>query len=489
MRKNSAKHLRMKDIGKEKIHRSVLFLSGYRCCLCRQPEVQIHHIDGNPSNNVPENIAPLCVSHHNQAEHGKSKDLSTLSIKLTPSEVQLGKQMSENIQARMLGFKNVEEFWRDVEGAQSVVYPDPKYHAIAFRDLETWYKLKDCVAALNNNPKKRYHIFLINKNSELWVAVAAAIPGEHIKHPIGWRRRSGYWVIPFKKEEKKCLPLTSFSFIDQKHQKRLMLSIQNELERIDIFNSLGVYLEIRINGPQPWPDNSKELQLAVWLQNLSCLQFYLGLLEPIAGNWHQLAQRISFMRGANQLADKNAISSIDAALVERVVMLQNLIRGKAIALKPLMVDSIKYGLRLSFADFLKNLEDAEKLQKVWTNLIQVIRDCIASICSPERLEAVFNYPNPILCCLSAYSYDDGQFKMPGRTIIDFAQITNTEHSHIQAREDDGKCNLNITYQNELRLTIRPKQRPGDSDQWVEEIQKLGIKALLNLQRQGKLGGQ
>jgi uncharacterized NAD-dependent epimerase/dehydratase family protein len=30
------------------------------CCICERPFVKIHHIDGDPSNNDPDNIIPLC---------------------------------------------------------------------------------------------------------------------------------------------------------------------------------------------------------------------------------------------------------------------------------------------------------------------------------------------------------------------------------------------------------------------------------------------
>jgi len=49
--------------------------------------VQIHHIDGNPSNNAPENLAVLCLRHH---------DLATMKVgltaKLSEAEVRAFKQ-------------------------------------------------------------------------------------------------------------------------------------------------------------------------------------------------------------------------------------------------------------------------------------------------------------------------------------------------------------------------------------------------------------
>lgn len=45
----------------------VLFLSDRTCCVCKSAKkpVQIHHIDENPSNNQPDNLAILCLDCHN----------------------------------------------------------------------------------------------------------------------------------------------------------------------------------------------------------------------------------------------------------------------------------------------------------------------------------------------------------------------------------------------------------------------------------------
>ena len=53
-----------------------------RCCICQTPFIIIHHIDGDPSNNDPDNLAPLCPNCHGQA-HSKSQ----LTTNLTSSRI------------------------------------------------------------------------------------------------------------------------------------------------------------------------------------------------------------------------------------------------------------------------------------------------------------------------------------------------------------------------------------------------------------------
>lgn len=64
----------------------VLFLSHRTCCVCRIPKMpmQIHHIDGNPSNHALENLAILCLVCHRdtQIRGGFDRKLDAEQIKL-----------------------------------------------------------------------------------------------------------------------------------------------------------------------------------------------------------------------------------------------------------------------------------------------------------------------------------------------------------------------------------------------------------------------
>ncbi len=60
----------------------LLLANRHACCVCQHPHVQIHHIDGNTSNNGLANLATLCLPHHNDAsmQIGLTKKLQSKDI-------------------------------------------------------------------------------------------------------------------------------------------------------------------------------------------------------------------------------------------------------------------------------------------------------------------------------------------------------------------------------------------------------------------------
>ena len=52
------------------ISADVMFTSSQTCCVCTEPgkPVQIHHIDEDPSNNDPDNLAVMCLHCHNETQ-------------------------------------------------------------------------------------------------------------------------------------------------------------------------------------------------------------------------------------------------------------------------------------------------------------------------------------------------------------------------------------------------------------------------------------
>lgn len=55
-----------KSIPKE-LRLQILYESQYVCAICQSRGCQIHHIDGDNSNNTEKNLIPLCAAHHDEA--------------------------------------------------------------------------------------------------------------------------------------------------------------------------------------------------------------------------------------------------------------------------------------------------------------------------------------------------------------------------------------------------------------------------------------
>lgn len=77
----------------------ILMINKHQCCICRElrssSEIQIHHIDGEPSNNRLENLAVLCGYHHDLANMGLKNGVLGQAKKLTPDEVKVNKEYWE----------------------------------------------------------------------------------------------------------------------------------------------------------------------------------------------------------------------------------------------------------------------------------------------------------------------------------------------------------------------------------------------------------
>lgn len=104
----------------KKLRAEVLMANRHMCCVCQKGLLQVHHIDGNNSNNVAENLAVLCMQHHDMATAPKG-----LSARLTEVEVRKYKHAHEGackVMAHklargrtaffMVDYKNVERIYQ-----------------------------------------------------------------------------------------------------------------------------------------------------------------------------------------------------------------------------------------------------------------------------------------------------------------------------------------------------------------------------------------
>ena len=68
----------------------ILLLNNHLCCVCGRGGVQIHHINSDSSDNRLENLAVLCLDHHDKATSPKG-----LSASLKPEEIKTYKERWE----------------------------------------------------------------------------------------------------------------------------------------------------------------------------------------------------------------------------------------------------------------------------------------------------------------------------------------------------------------------------------------------------------
>lgn len=79
----------------------ILFLNRHTCCICQDKgkDVQIHHIDGNNSNNDIVNLAVLCLDCHSRVTgtRGQGKSYSSLEVKRYKKEWEANIKKKHNL--------------------------------------------------------------------------------------------------------------------------------------------------------------------------------------------------------------------------------------------------------------------------------------------------------------------------------------------------------------------------------------------------------
>lgn len=119
----------------EPLRREIMWSTNNRCCVCQTPFFQIHHVDGDASNNDPDNLAPLCPNCHDQADLRR-----TLSTRLTGDRIKHlrdrwyvycetrkeGSNVSANAILRMKNFQRMMGF-ADISWKRTFSTLDPAY--------------------------------------------------------------------------------------------------------------------------------------------------------------------------------------------------------------------------------------------------------------------------------------------------------------------------------------------------------------------------
>lgn len=79
----------------------VLLKNKRACCVCHSSDrpIHLHHIDGNRDRTTEDNLAVLCLTHHDQATAGLQKGQTGLGRKLSREEVAEHKRLWERVVA------------------------------------------------------------------------------------------------------------------------------------------------------------------------------------------------------------------------------------------------------------------------------------------------------------------------------------------------------------------------------------------------------
>jgi hypothetical protein len=123
----------------------VMFEADNICCVCHKPglEVQIHHIDENPSNNSPENLIVLCLEDHAKisAKKGMGKGMSPGVLKKRKAE------WCESVRGRKeQSFGKSKINVQDVDAYLEALACHEIRKATFGIDRKDWHEVKRCLA-------------------------------------------------------------------------------------------------------------------------------------------------------------------------------------------------------------------------------------------------------------------------------------------------------------------------------------------------------
>jgi hypothetical protein len=173
----------------EGIAAEVLFRQDRICCVCQEPgkRLQIHHIDGNPSNNSESNLAALCFDCHDdtQISGGFGRKLNAVQVTKCRDDwlqriADIRKGADELLLKKQLGVINAATStktsnWVRPSDLELAVYiesiPDTmkKAHELAKPDWDN--------GATNVVAQATYRVIRVAER--LWVGLSAWFPPKH----------------------------------------------------------------------------------------------------------------------------------------------------------------------------------------------------------------------------------------------------------------------------------------------------------------------
>ncbi|HET7175977.1 MAG TPA: hypothetical protein VFK21_08185 [Gammaproteobacteria bacterium] len=170
----------------EDIAAGILVASDSTCCKCeeRGAPIQIHHIDENPSNNDPSNLAVLCISchHETQISGGFGRHLSP-SVVRKYRDQWIGRVIKRRADADAILLKKAsggeqpipQEEYKPLERADALAYIEtlPDILAIAYKEARPGFSVGSTLEVI----RATYGISEVVKG--MWLRLANAFPRNH----------------------------------------------------------------------------------------------------------------------------------------------------------------------------------------------------------------------------------------------------------------------------------------------------------------------
>ncbi len=185
----------------QRISNQVLFQNRPRCCVCHEPRkpVHIHHIDNNPANNRPNNLAVLCLDHHSDVTGAQG-----LGHNYTVGEIRLYKEAWE---AECTTWRSISdsETEPDTDDTIEPIEMFSKTVVLAAEDHESWrFNLDegDKIAFSMTSDEPIDFMILTQRQYKRWANEGEGATHEHHENITSLDDsfeipKDGWWAIVF----------------------------------------------------------------------------------------------------------------------------------------------------------------------------------------------------------------------------------------------------------------------------------------------------
>lgn len=436
---------------------ALIALNRYQCCVCKKNGVQLHHLDGNHSNNVPENIAVLCLDHHDNAEQAKS--WTGMSKALSSEAIRLLKTNTERQNAIELGHASAEAFLA-TKGSHSDQLPKPQLYASTFNDFQEWGKIRESIAAFAGASNKAYHFQCGILENKIVALGRCGIPSHDVYQipSNAWIKQSDNFVVPLDKQILAGFPLATYGYVSTEKQTNADRRASEVLRKKDIYEAYGIHLEFTINGGYHWPEGIKEYELSTWLQYIALLRHHFNLLDEYAVHYSEIAREWRRIKSMNTSPKDWTVSFVDGNLCTKIDQIIPLIRGKSIVLGDILRVSVKQVLRKELEEVLDLVASPTSVDDFWNGLVESVKAAIASIVNPERAKHAMLFPSPVLNMRLITAIHENKFQVSSDLITSTGP--NGEEA-ISPSEEDGRCNIRAEFIDYFTIDVYPNERPKD----------------------------